>query len=111
MFVKVVVLTVLCSVLLSKVTNSTPTGPPKRISESFTDQWCADKFGSFVEVCQNAPDECCHILESYRYVIVGSCPQMEDTPCETGVFTEPCCKDGRKMRSRFDEVRDMVFVK
>lgn len=69
-----------------------------------TDVWCSTKFGEFVKMCEDVHSDCCHQLEPYRFAPTGSlCPGKEDTECETGLFTESCCKDGREMKSELFE--------
>lgn len=100
-----VVLAVVCLASLLLGTRSSPA--PKRVSQTFTDQWCEDKFGVFVATCPGTSDQCCHAFEPYRFVLTGkTCPDIMDTECETNMFTDPCCKDGKEMVARFDEIRD-----
>lgn len=104
-----VVLAVVCLASLLLGTWSSPA--PKRISQIFTDQWCEDKFGVFVATCPRASDQCCHTFEPYRFVLTGkACPDIMDTECETNMFTGACCKDGKEMVARFDEIRDTPFL-
>jgi hypothetical protein len=68
-----------------------------------SDSWCSEKFGEFVEMCKDVRSDCCHQVEQYRFAPTGNkCPGKEDTMCETGLFAESCCKDGREMKSELN---------
>lgn len=105
-----VVLAVVCLASLLLGTWSSPAS--KRVSQTFTDQWCQDKFGEYVITCTHASNQCCHLLEPYHFTLTGNeCQDMNDTECRTNMFTT-CCKDGKEMAARYDEnsMQDTLFM-